>query len=207
MRTIPGSSPNADIMTIPYSANAGKPGGAGGTATAVMGASDSSYNEYYPAFSPDDTLLAFNRVGVSDDMYFDPKAEVYVVPASGGTAQRLAANDPAACVGISSPGAQNSWPKWAPAPAGGVVPASDGKLYYWVTFSSIRVKDANNPASGGGSPKAQLYIAGVSVDPQNGNAITTYPAVYLWNQDPTYNNLIPAWDNFTIPKQGGGPPR
>jgi hypothetical protein len=204
MRTIPNTSPNADIKTIPYNANAG-PGGAGGAATAVQGAADPSYNEYYPAFSPDDSLLAFNRVGVSDDMYFDPKAEVYVVPASGGTATRLKANDPAACVGISSPGAQNSWPKWAPAPAGGTIkPANDGKLYYWVTFSSIRVTDKNNPAS---ASKAQLFIAGVSVDPSNGNAIETFPAVYLWNQDPTYNNLIPAWDNFTIPPATKGPPR
>jgi hypothetical protein len=204
MRTIPGQSPNADIMTIPYNANTGKAGGAGGTASQVMGAADPAYNEYYSAFSPDDTFLAFNRVGVTDDMYFDPKAEVWVVPATGGSATRLAANDPASCVGISSPGAQNSWPKWAPAPAGGVKAASDGLLYYWVTFSSIRVKDANNPASAG---KAQLYIAGVAVDPKNGNKVTTFPAVYLWNQDPTYNNLIPAWDNFTIAHSVGGPPR
>jgi hypothetical protein len=202
MRTIPGTSPNADIKTIPYNANGTGAGGAGGTATSVNGASDPSYNEYYPAFSPDDSLIAFNRVGVTDDMYNDPKAEVFVVQASGGSAQRLSANDPASCVGISSPGAQNSWPKWAPAPAGGVMPAGDGKLYYWVTFSSIRVSDKNNPASNG---KAQLYIAGVSVDPNNGNQITTYPAVYLWNQDPTYNNLIPAWDNFTIPHSNGIP--
>jgi hypothetical protein len=204
MRTIPGTSPNADLMTIPYTAKATGAGGAGGAASKVQGAADSTYNEYYPAFAPDDTLLAFNRVAVTDDMYSNPKTEVFVIPESGGTAQRIVANDPAACVGMSSPGVANDWPKWAPAPAGGVMPASDGKLYYWLTFSSVRVSDKNNPASSG---KAQLYIAGVSVDPNNGNAITTYPAVYLWNQDPTYNNMIPAWDNFTIPKATGGPPR
>jgi hypothetical protein len=196
-------------LPIPYNATDGGRGGGGGPATAVNGASDPAYNEYYPAFSPDDTLFAFNRVGVTDDMYFDPKAEVFVIPASGGTASRLSANDPAQCVGIASPGAQNSWPKWAPAPAGGVMPAPDGKIYYWVTFSSKRISDTKNPAydsttTGG---KAQLYIAGVSIDTMNGNKVETYPAVYLWNQDPTYNNLIPAWENFTIPHSKGGPPR
>ncbi len=40
-----------------------------------------------------------------------------------------------------------------------------------------------------------------------GGAITTYPAVYLWNQDPTVNNLIPAWDNFSIAHGTTPPPR
>jgi hypothetical protein len=136
------------------------------------------------------------------------------VPAAGGTATRLAANDPAKCSGVASPGVENTWPKWAPAPAGGMVtPASDGKLYYWVTFSSIRINDPNNPATGSATGatlgKTQLYVAGVVVDPSQGNAITTFPAIYLWNQDPTENNLIPAWDNFTIPQATGVgmPPR
>lgn len=190
----------ADIKIVPYNAHAG------GTASSLQGASDSSYNEYFPAFSPDDALIAFNRTGASNDMYQQPQAEVFVVPASGGTAVKLEGNNPAACSGKTSPGVQNTWPKWAPAPAGGAITAAtDGKLYYWVTFSSMRVpSDPNNPASMGN--RIQLYIAGVSVDPNNGNAIATYPAIYLWNQDPTYNNLIPAWDNFAI-ANAMGPPR
>jgi len=81
---------------------------------------------------------------------------------------------------------QNTWPKWAPGPSTG----KDGKTYYWVIFSSTR-----SPVAAG---KAQLYVSAVVTDPSN-NAITTYPAIYLWNQDPTLNNLIPAWDNFAIP--------
>ena len=57
--------------------------------------------EYYPAFSPDDELVAFNRLPQSDasvtptgqpydgGMYFNPAAEIWVVPAAGGTAIRL----------------------------------------------------------------------------------------------------------------------
>jgi hypothetical protein len=29
--------------------------------------------------------------------------------------------------------------------------------------------------------------------------VTTYPAIYLWNQEETSNNLTPAWDEFQIP--------
>jgi hypothetical protein len=28
---------------------------------------------------------------------------------------------------------------------------------------------------------------------------TTYPAVYLWNQDLTTSNHTPAWEQFQIP--------
>jgi hypothetical protein len=33
----------------------------------------------------------------------------------------------------------------------------------------------------------------------DGTTIQTYPSIYLWNQDPKVNNLIPAWDVFQIP--------
>jgi hypothetical protein len=193
------TSGSADVKIIPYGAKAGGP------ASPLQGASDPSLNEYFPAFSPDDKFIAFNRVPAADSMYNQPAAEVFVVPAGGATQPvRMAANDPVTCTGLTSPGVQNTWPKWAPGP---VTPAPDGKVYYWVTFSSIRINDVNNPASGGGSPKVQLYVAGVVVDTRNNNKITTYPGIYLWNQDPTVNNLIPAWDNFAIPPAIGGPPR
>lgn len=222
----PAAGTNANVMTIPYTSNGPGLGGAGGTATAVPGASSASLNEYFPSWSPDDQFLAFNAVPAADSMYDDPQAQVYVVPSpnnttanvtcAGGTPPpcRLAANDPATCTGLTSPGIQNTWPKWAPAQAGGVAASSDGKTYYWVTFSSIRINDPNSPASTGSAQmtagtgpqgKVQLFISGVSVD--GSGTITTYPAVYLWNQDPTVNNLIPAWDNFSILSANGGPPR
>jgi hypothetical protein len=40
-------------------------------------------------------------------------------------------------------------------------------------------------------------MAGVVIDKQG--AVHTYPAVYIWNQDPTTSNLTPAWNNFQIP--------
>ena len=59
---------------------------AGGDATPVQGASDPNQSEYYPSYSPDDRYLAFDRAPGSETMYYNPHAEVFVVPAGGGTA-------------------------------------------------------------------------------------------------------------------------
>jgi hypothetical protein len=221
---MPGTG-GADIFTVPYNA------GAGGTATAVAGASDPAFNEYYPSWAPDDSLIAFNRVAAGNSMYNQPKAEVDVVESPNnvscdGTTSgqcRLKANDPVACTGSVSPGVQNTWPKWAPLPnieSNGSAPnkGSDGKLYYYLTFSSTRATACTVTATSGATNtlctaaqstaavgRAQLYVTVVSVDPNNKNAITTYPAVYMWNQDAALNNLIPAWDYFPI-AVGNAPP-
>ncbi len=208
------TSGSADIKTIPYGGTAGTPGGTGGPATSLPGASDPAYNEYFPAFSPDDALLAFNRVSATSSMYNQPLAEVYVVPyngGAGGTPVRLIANDPVECTGLTSPGVQNTWPKWAPnpiPPGDSGVPAPqtiDGYTYYWVTFSSTRSITAGAaPDAPAGTAKQQLYVAGVVVD-STGN-ITTYAPIYLWNQDDTFNNLIPAWGEFSLPPAPIPPP-
>lgn len=194
------TSGSADIKTVPYA------GGKGGTAASLSGASDPAFNEYFPAFAPDDALIAFNRVGSTLSMYNQPKAEVFVVPASGGTAVRLAANDPVQCTGLSSPGVQNTWPKWAPNPvftgpdAGsnpGPAPQTiNGNTYYWLTFSSTR-----SPTALG---RQQLYVTGVIVD--SSGAIHTYAPIYLWNQSDQVNNLIPAWGEFAVPPGQTLPP-
>lgn len=163
---------HGDLATVPYGNRAG------GTAAKIAGASEATFNEYYPTFSPDDALIAFNRVADGESSYNNAHAEVFAIRAAGGTATRLAANDPPACSGKASPGVTNSWPKWAPA-----VGSSSGSRTYWLTFSSTRT----------GNP--QLYVTAVVDD---GAKLTTYPALYLWNQPPAENNHTPAWDNFTI---------
>ena len=167
------------IFTVPYANRAGGP------ATALAGASDAAFNQYYPTFSADDQVLAFNRVpaGQSATSYNNPLAEVFVVPAAGGTATRLAANDPPACLTAKkSPGITNSWPKWAPE-----VRTAGGKSYYFLVFSSTR-----NPASGG----PQLYVAPIVIE---GGVVKTYAALSLWNQPEAENNHTPAWDVFQLP--------
>ncbi|MDB4954670.1 MAG: uncharacterized protein JWO36_2239 [Myxococcales bacterium] len=164
-----------DIYTVPYN------GGAGGNATKLLGASDTNYSESYAAFSRDDALIAFVRVPATQNPYNNPQEEVYLVPRAGGVPTRLMANDPMECTAAVSPGASNSWPKWSPK-----VQLAGTTKYYWLTFSSRRQPGATQ----------QIYVAPVTVD-ANG-AITTYPAVYLWNQPTSESNHTPAWDEFQV---------
>jgi hypothetical protein len=153
---------------------------AGGTAQPVDGAATTQWSEFYPALSPDDAIVAYTRVPDGQSSYNNPKAEIMLIPAKGGTAIRPIANDPGTCQGKTSPGITNSWPKWSP-----VASSASGRTYYWFIFSSTR---SGNP---------QLYMSGVIKD-ETGQ-VTTTPALYLWNQPATENNHTPAWDTFRIP--------
>ncbi|MEY2931180.1 MAG: hypothetical protein RL033_1929 [Pseudomonadota bacterium] len=195
----------ADIYTVPYNA------GAGGAATPLPGASAAGVGEYYPDYSADDRLIAFTRVEDRQGRkyYYHDRGEIYVIPAAGGTATRLAANDPPACSNERSPGVLNSWPKWSPTVRSGPAGTpNEGKRYYFVLFSSAR----QSPFRLGQGPASQLYMATV-VEQPNGELLT-YPAMYLWNQafeivNPgadypqvvpvQTSNLTPAFDEFLIP--------
>jgi hypothetical protein len=205
----------ADIRTVPYTEKAG------GTSTPLPGASDPNLLEYYPSYSGDDKLIAFTQAPKpkgdgTDGPYYNPNGKIMVIPAAGGTAVPLVANDANSCGGEAA-GAPiiNSWPKWSPD-----VFTVGGKTYYFLVFSSAR-KYADefsaqfmlppNPASSfkGVSSSSQLYLAAVVFDSAT-NTVTTYPAVYIWNQNRTpaaggmaaglkYSNLTPAWDPITLP--------
>lgn len=212
-RLAPGRE--ADLHWVPWNDRKG------GTIEPVKGASEAGIAEYYPAFSADDQLIAFTRVKSPDGnaLYYRPDGEVYVVPTEGGTATRLLANDPPACSSERSPGVINSWPKWSPSvmtamssgaqSSGGQssgAQSSGGRTYYWLVFSSARAfpgqftvpKTQYSPPD---TRSSQLYMTAVVRDQQGG--LTTYPAVYLWNQDSTTSNLTPAWDEFKIPPVPG----
>jgi hypothetical protein len=169
----PGS--RADLFTVPYA------GGAGGTATPLAGASDPTLQEYYPSFSPDDRWIVFNRIPDDANLYDQPASQLFVVPAGGGTAVRLAANDPAACSGEESPGVTNSWGKWGPTAL-----QANGSTYYWIVFSSKRA-----------SSVPQLYITSLVAGADG--SLTTHGAIHLWNQPAAEANHTPAWDAFKVP--------
>jgi hypothetical protein len=198
------ASGEADLYTIPYAARAG------GAAKPVQGAADPNADEYYPTYSPDDRLIAFDRATKDGPkgMYYNPNAEVYVVPAGGApAATRLVANDPPACQGTAgSPGVTNSWPKWSP----DAESCPDGNTYYWIVFSSTRegipfLDNSTNFKSQPDGPTSQLFITGVVV--ANGQ-ITTYPALYIWNQATVsaahngspQSNHTPIWEVINIPR-------
>ncbi|MDL1897143.1 VWA domain-containing protein, partial [Anaerolineae bacterium CFX7] len=90
-----------DIYTVPAT---------GGNAIALAGASGDGFN-YYPAFSPDGRWLAFTHHTRGSTTYAAPQAEIYLVPAKGGKALRLAAND--AADGTPLENVSNSWPSWS----------------------------------------------------------------------------------------------
>ena len=176
-----------DIYTVPYNTRAG------GAATPLAGASDPSYNEFYPVYSPGDTLVAFNRTDLSPpSSYNQPAAEVFIVPSGGGAATRLSANDPPACTGFTSPGLTNSWARWAPS-----AETVAGRRYYWLVFSSKRRAAANDEQ---GNLRPQLYVSAVVTKVEGGKETfeAEYPALYITAQSPDDNNHTPAWDEFVV---------
>jgi hypothetical protein len=201
----------ADIYTVPFN------NGQGGDAKAVAGAAEAGFGEYYPAFSGDDAYIAYNRAPMDGKaLYYRPDAEIRIVPASGGTSQALAANNPPQCTGLMAPTIHNSWPKWSPYPKD-----VNGASYYFLIFSSTRYStnmiDTGNPDQNlRWAPASELYLATIKVQ---GGTVTTYPGIYLWNQnylvtpDASGNpdaapnvtfspglHVTPAWDEFVIPK-------
>jgi hypothetical protein len=192
----------SDLYSVPFSTSSRT----GGAAKPVNGAADSNFNEYYPAFSPDDKFIAYNRGPGGQSMFYQKAGEVFVVPANGGTATRLTANDPPACMGASSPGVTNSWPRWSPENT-----TCGSKTYYWLIFSSSRLnlpfkittspQNFKNGSADGAT--SQLYLAAL-VDDGNGN-LKSYPAVYIWNQSTqtsdgyAQSNHTPAWEVVNIP--------
>jgi hypothetical protein len=189
----------SDLFFVPYA------GGSGGIAKAVPGAAQPDFEEYYPAYSPDDALVVFDRVPAGGVMYANPMAELFVVPApsatdaaaagsSPATATRLVANDPPTCSGKASPGINNHWAKWAPAP---VAAPGTTKTYYWLIFSSNRYGTPPVTANDKTVVQvSQLYVTAIALD---GPSIQTFPAIYLWNQNKATLNTTPAWDPFKIP--------
>ncbi len=71
---------------------------------------------------------------------------------------------------------------------------SKGKSYYWIIFSSTR--DGYKIKNKQSTLASQLYMTAIVADDKG---ITTYPAVYIWNQNLTTSNNTPAWDVFKIP--------
>jgi hypothetical protein len=192
-----------DLHVVPFA------NGAGGEVKPLPGAAEPGVAEYYPAFSADDRLVAFTRVDPIDAnaLYYRPDGEIHVVPAEGGRATRLIANDPPACSGERSPGVINSWPKWAPSvPRVAASAAEFGKpprSFYFLIFSSARAYPGQfelprTQYSPPDTRSSQLYMAAIVRDDDSGE-LTTHPATYLWNQDPSTSNLTPAWDEFDIP--------
>jgi len=194
---------SCNIYTVPFN------DGAGGPVTKV--AAESGVAQYYPDFSPDDALIAYNRVAKLDGtaMYYRPDAELYMTSSDGtGTPRRLASNDPPQCTGLTTAAIHNSWPKWAP-----LVEEGLQSKYYFYIFSSSRYSTTTVLDGQTQVPASELFLSAVKIDAQG--KVTDYPAIYLWNQNSLVTtdaasmmstvtdspglNLTPAWKDFQIP--------
>ncbi|HPD46773.1 MAG TPA: tetratricopeptide repeat protein [Anaerohalosphaeraceae bacterium] len=85
-----------DLYRVPFNE------GRGGTAEPVEGASHNGMSNYFGRYSPDGRWIVFCRA--ASFMLLQPDSELYIIPAAGGEARRLACNLDL----------MNSWHSWSP---------------------------------------------------------------------------------------------
>jgi len=178
------------LYTVPFGDGADT--GKGGQATAIAGADESGIFHYYPSFTPDGKYIVYNRAdpagpvcpssgggggpssGGGATTYDNCNAEVWMIPAIGGTAIRLdKANQ-------STDPLTNSWPTF-----GNVL-----GQHYWMAFSSRRdygFLHTGAPAS------PQVYIAAVDPEKLMKGEDGSFAALWLPGQDITSGCHIARW--------------
>lgn len=175
----PGHNGPADLLVFPWSGTA-----FGAASTLVRGSG--MENNYYPAFSPDNNWVLFNRA--NGESYNNIGAHLYAVRAAGGAPVRLAAADGAGELG-------NSWPKWAP-----FVQMYQGSPLLWLTFASRRDYGLRLQQQTAEPERrtAQLWMAAFRPDrPGDPSA----PAFWLPFQDLGVGNHIAQWAEVIL-RQG-----
>ena len=213
-----------DVYVVPYNDKQG------GTATPLAGASDPNFNEYYPAWSPDDKLIAFNRVAAGNSMYNQPLAEVYVVATStvtcdGATAAqcRLKADESSRMFRFDEPRrAEHLAEVGALAQRGQRRDGGQRRVRRQsVLLRHLLVTRVPPPAPSRRAPAPSTPCAPArrrptapverscswrpsSSTPRRGQSRRS-PQSTCGTRTPRSNNLIPAWDYFPIPT-GVAPP-
>ncbi len=181
----------------------------GGTWSApqVLVPSQPGNNRYYPAISPDGTLVVFDEStcdagatsGLSCDADTDPTATMFVTPLSPGSATPIAltkANSP----GVADAGntvLTNSYPKWAPF----VQRLDELHQIFWLTFSSTRQYGLRAPPVNTFDPDENatgelIWMFGLIVGP--GGTDPSFTAFCLPFQDITTANHIAQWTKTFI---------
>jgi len=131
-------------------------------------------NNFYPAYSPDGSLVAFNQSPSNQNSYDSKDAKVYVVNGEGGTSIVL---------GKASLGG-DSWPKWTP-----VVQKYKGGQLLWITFSSRRQYGLRLDEG----KTAQIWMTAIDLGKAKSGSDPSYPAFWLPFQDVASGNHIAQW--------------
>ena len=181
-------------------------GGTFGAPTTIVPAL-AGKNRYYPSFSPDGKLLAFNEstcasgsTGVDCNADSDPTATVYLVkPEATATPLLLAKANAPGKTDAGATALRNSWPKWAPFEFQRT--QTPGSRVMWLTFSSSRNYGLRTPPPGT-SPEAStgalLWMVAVDPDLAAQGQDASYPAFCLPFQDVTTSNHIAQWTEEVI---------
>jgi hypothetical protein len=204
-------------------------GGELGAPVPLAGSGGAGNNDFYPAWSPDDAVLVFNRVtgdgGLGDDAFSNPRAGVWALKPGGGVPVELSALETAGVASdanhpFPSSGLTNSWPRFSP-----FVQTYKGKTLYWVTFSSTRdyglrvqnqvageincypPESPENACSGKqqltqpNCAQPQIWMAAFT---EEGLATgdTSFPAFWLPFQSIAAHNHIAQWANALIGDAG-----
>jgi hypothetical protein len=134
-------------------------------------------NNYYPAFSPTQTWIVFNRSPSNAESFSNaPPAgdgELWAVPSDGGTAIRL---------DNATTGGSTSWPKWAP----DVQTYWDGTIL-WLTYSTARQYGVKSNAN------VQLWMVGFDPKRAEQGKDPSLPPFWFPYQDPSSGNHIAQW--------------
>jgi hypothetical protein len=169
----------------------------------------SGYSLFFPSVSSDGKWVVFARsncdgtatgqdygIGACDG-YDDVSAEVFIVPAAGGSPVRL---DRANGTGELT----NSWPVFSPMPKAEL----GDKSLYWIAFSSRRPYGRRLPNADPldvDQSKPQLWATAVLVDP-NAESVgedPSTPPIWFPNQNidfaTPYGNHVPQWVTRAVP--------
>ncbi len=142
-----------------------------------------SDNDYFPRYSPDGAYLAY--VHATEPAQMATSAELWLVPAAGGTPIALATASHRVGGVDGVPGLADTMPTWAPV---------EGERA-WLAFASARAYGVVLPSAG----QSQIWI--VSVDLAHA-ATTSDPSgagFWLPSQDVTVLNNNPVWSPSPTP--------
>lgn len=144
----------------------------------VLKERDSTYNYYYPAYSPDGEWIAYNRASNEFNRadghfgcYAAPDAELWLMSRDGSIDIRL---DQANGVGAM----QNSYPRWGPLPDDDVL---------WLAFSSRREYSLAS------SMEPQIWIVGINPEQAKEGRDPSSAPIWLPGQAVGNDNHLPVW--------------